>query len=144
MENEIDKVDNIKKEQERTIKSKAEFLEEYPKLIGIISATCQQVGISRQAYYKWIADDKEFKEAVEELSIQQRGDVEDRLIKAIAKGNIAAIIFYLKSKHPDYKPKMDVKATYDQKEMDELAAAMKVDLDKRGGNGEDNKEDKKE
>ena len=136
MGNETDKVDNIKEEQERTTKSKAEFLKEYPDLLGIITATCQKVGISRQAYYDWIADDKDFKEAVEKLSIQQRGDVEDRLVKAIAKDNIAAIIFYLKSKHPDYKPKMDVKATYNQEEMDDIAKAMRNDLDKRGGNGE--------
>ena len=134
MSEEIDKIDTIKNEQERTAEKKAEFLEEYPNFLGIISATCQKVGIkSRQSFYDWIKDDKKFEEAVEVLSIQQRGDVEDRLIKAIASDNITAIIFYLKSKHPDYKPKMDVKNTFDQKEMDDLAKTMRNDLDKRGG-----------
>ena len=34
---------------------------------------------------------------------------------------------------------MDVKATYNQEEMDDLAKAMKNDLDKRGGNEEEKK-----
>ena len=136
MENKVNKVNTIKEEQERTTKKKTKFLKEYPGLLGIITATCQKIGVDRGAYYKWIRKDKEFKEAVEKLSIQQRGDVEDRLIKAILKDNITAIIFYLKSKHPDYKPKMDVKATYNQEEMDDIAKAMRNDLDKRGGNGE--------
>jgi len=140
MGDENNKPDIIKEdEQERTTKKKVEFLSEYQRLLGIITATCQKVGINRSTYYDWIDQDEEFKKAVEKLSIQQRGDVEDRLVKAIAADNIAAIIFYLKSKHPEYKPKMDVKATYNQEEMDDLAKAMKNDLDKRGGNEEEKK-----
>ena len=109
MEEEVNKVNIIKTDQERTIEKKAEFLEEYPGLLGIITATCQKIGIDRGAYYKWMDRDEIFKQKIKKLGIQQRGDVEDRLVKAIASDNIAAIIFYLKSKHPDYKIKIDAK-----------------------------------
>ncbi len=136
MPEETNKTDIIKEEQARTIRKKVEFLKAYPDFLGIITATCQDIRINRSTYYDWIDADDEFKNAVEKLSIQQRGDVEDRLVKAIAKDNIIAIIFYLKSKHPEYKTRIDVKNTFNQKEMDDLANTMKNDLDKRGGKDE--------
>ena len=95
--------ENIKKEeQHRTTKKKQEFLENFDNLIGIISTTCKRIGIDRKTYYNWMKDDEDFVKKVEKVKEQQVSMVEDRLMRAILKDNITAIIFYLKNKHPEY------------------------------------------
>jgi len=102
----MDKIDentNINKEEQvRTTKKKQEFIENFEQLIGIISTTCQKIGIDRKTYYNWMKDDEEFVKKVERAKERQVNMVEDRLMRAILKDNITAIIFYLKNKHPDY------------------------------------------
>jgi len=95
--------ENIKKEeQHRTTKKKQKFLENFDNLIGIISTTCKRIGIDRKTYYNWMKDDEDFVKKVEKVKEQQVSMVEDRLMRAILKDNITAIIFYLKNKHPEY------------------------------------------
>jgi len=115
MEN--NKTDNNKSEtrdkalevrREKREKKKEEFIEVFKENLGIITISCNKVGISRDAYYDWYNDDEDFKAKIEGAKQIQRGDVEDRLFKAITDGNITAIIFYLKSKHPDYKNRVEL------------------------------------
>jgi len=57
----MDKNTNIiQEEQIRTTKKKKEFIENFEKLIGIISTTCQKIGIDRKTYYNWMKKDEDF------------------------------------------------------------------------------------
>ena len=100
--------------EERIIKDKEEFLESFRDCTGIVTIACQRKGIARATFYNWLNSDPEFRKKVEEIKKEQIGVVEDRLLKAILEDNISAIIFYLKSKHPEYKTKTEV--SFDDKE----------------------------
>lgn len=107
-EEETDKTDTIREEQERTTRKKADFLAALGENMGIITMACVRCGIHRSTYYDWLQRDRDFAESIKKILRLQVGEVEDRLLKAIARDRIAAIIFYLKNKHPDYKPKLEV------------------------------------
>ncbi len=77
---------------------KARLLEELGKTNGIVAYACKQAGVSRVTFYKYCNDDPEFKEQVENIVELQIDIAEAALIKKIGKGDIAAIIFYLKTK----------------------------------------------
>lgn len=100
--------------EERIKKDKEEFLESFRNCTGIITIACQRKGIARATFYNWLNSDAEFRKKIEEIKKEQIGAVEDRLLKAILADNVSAIIFYLKSKHPEYKPKADI--SFDDKE----------------------------
>lgn len=97
---------NSKKQQDRTLIKKAEFLVAYEKCLGKISAACDYAGIrSRRTFYNWCESDPDFKEALEEVMVQQQDYVEDRLLAKIADDNTKAIIWYLGKRHPRYMNK---------------------------------------
>ncbi len=91
----IDKLDNIKKKQ---------FVALYNQLFGHISNTCEATGISRQTYYNWLDDDTLFAQCIMESEMNLNDEVRDVLINKAASGDMTAVIFYLKNRHPDFKP----------------------------------------
>lgn len=68
------------------------------KCFGNISLTCDKLGVSRQTFYKWRAQDKEFDRAVEEINERTLDMVESKLIEGINEGNARLIMFYLNCK----------------------------------------------
>lgn len=68
------------------------------KSFGNISETCDKIGITRTTFYDWKKDDPEFKEAVENISEYLLDFAENSLYALIKKKNVAATIFYLKTK----------------------------------------------
>mgnify|MGYP003575088099 CR=1 FL=1 len=100
-------MDNIKKEILEALESKN----------GIVSEACKSIGLARSTFYKWCADDKDFKAAVDEIQDVALDYVESKLFEKIEgikvkKGETdngqdivydlppsdTAIIFYLKTK----------------------------------------------
>jgi hypothetical protein len=67
------------------------------KSLGIVTAACKVVGISRQTHYNWL-EDPEYKKAVGEIGDVALDFAESHLHKLIKDGNPAATIFYLKTK----------------------------------------------
>lgn len=118
----MNKVNTIK---ERIKQDKEEFLKLLSETIGVVSAACQRKGISRTTYYKWYDQDPEFRKKVERIKREQVGYVEDRLLKAIADDNIAAIIFYLKCKHPEFRPRQELTLSADRETIDRALDKLK-------------------
>jgi len=85
----MNKNEQLKKEQ---------LLKALEKSLGIVSTACQNVGISRTTYYKYYADDKDFKQSVDNISELAIDCAESKLFELIKSGNITATIFYLKTK----------------------------------------------
>ena len=81
--------------------SKAALLAALEQTLGIVTAACKLAGISRSTFYEWMKSDIDFALAVEEIENIALDFAESKLHGAIAKGNIAAIIFYLKTKGRD-------------------------------------------
>jgi hypothetical protein len=68
------------------------------KSLGIVTTACKVVGISRQTHYDWVANDSEYKDAVEAIAEMAIDFAESQLQKRMKDGSDTAIIFYLKTK----------------------------------------------
>lgn len=93
----ITAVDNFDTDKKR------EFIEVYEKTNGHISDTCRAVGISRQTYYNHLDTDKEFALKVADKEAHLNDEIRNVLIAKAAEGDMTAVIFYLKKRHPDFK-----------------------------------------
>jgi hypothetical protein len=76
---------------------KQTFIECLKANIGNITKACEQLQISRQTYYNWL-NDAEFRENINNIDEFILDRVEQALLTQIENGNIAGIIFYLKTK----------------------------------------------
>ncbi len=108
--NKADKADTKLKKSKKTVekrvaKNKEAFLKIFRDNIAIITTSCLKAKISRETFYDWCKSDKKFKKRVGDIRGEQASQVEDRLMKAVLCDNVKAIIFYLQSKHPEYKKK---------------------------------------
>lgn len=79
-----------------TIKKK--LLLALEKTLGVVTAACKKVKVSRQTYYEYYRNDPEFKAAVDELQDVALDFAETKLMQSISKGSDTATIFYLKTK----------------------------------------------
>lgn len=98
------RVEKSRKKQERPTsdqrikKQKKEALEYLRKTFGNVSLTCEKIGISRFAFYRWRDEDPEFNAAVEEINERTIDTVESQMLKGIQDGNARLIIFFLSTK----------------------------------------------
>jgi len=84
---------------------KKKLLEELVKH-PMISLACKNAGVSRTTYYRWRKEDVEFRQKAEDTldeSVEALNDlVASTFLNLIRNGNIAACIFWLKTRHPDF------------------------------------------
>ena len=77
---------------------KKELVEALIKHLGIVSSACEALGISRTTYYKYYNEDSEFRNEVDTIGEHTLDFVESKLFDLINNGNVAATIFYMKTK----------------------------------------------
>lgn len=89
-----------KKEREKfTTKAKKEaMLAALAKTLGIVKTACDLVGLDRHTHYKWMDKDAKYKAKVIAIDDIALDFAESKLHKSIEQGNIAGIIFYMKTK----------------------------------------------
>lgn len=78
--------------------TKKALLEALEKSLGVITSACKIVGVDRGTFYRYYNEDPEFKKAVKDIDNVSLDFVESKLFKQIESGNVAATIFYLKTK----------------------------------------------
>lgn len=78
--------------------TKKSLLEALEKSLGIVTTACKTVGVSRETYYRYLKEDDEFKQAVEDIEAVALDFAESQLHKQIMSGSVPATIFYLKTK----------------------------------------------
>jgi hypothetical protein len=74
------------------------FLKLLEKNWGLVSKTCSELNISRQAYYNWMDDDPNFKRMVDDTYELVLDKVEQKLFEKIDEKSEKSIHFYLKHK----------------------------------------------
>ena len=74
------------------------MIEALGKTLGIVTNACKQVGISRQTHYKWYREDLDYRKAVDDVENITLDFAESKLHEQIFEGNVASIIFFLKTK----------------------------------------------
>jgi len=77
---------------------KKELISALTKNLGIVSSACEALGISRTTYYKYYNEDSEFRSEVDNVGESTLDFVESKLFDLISNGNVAATIFYMKTK----------------------------------------------
>lgn len=77
---------------------KKELLEALERSLGIVTAACKDVGVSRQTFYNWYNEDIDFKTKVDDLNNFTLDFVENQLLRKIKEGSERSILFYMKYK----------------------------------------------
>jgi len=104
--------DSITKQNQAMAKSElVSQLEDMP----IVEVACRRAGVPRATYYRWLQKDPLFAEKCRsalEHSTQAVSDIaEAKLIGFIQEGNMTAISFWLRNRHPAYQTKVNVQGT---------------------------------
>lgn len=66
--------------------------------LGIVTRAAELVGIDRRTHYRWMREDDEYRQDVDDLQEVALDFAESKLHKLMDDGNAASIIFYLKTK----------------------------------------------
>lgn len=82
----------------KTLQTKRQLIDAMEQSLGVVTAACKMVGISRVTYYDYYNNDPEFKKAIDELQNVALDFAESQLHKQIREGSTSATIFYLKTK----------------------------------------------
>ena len=77
---------------------KKELVVALKKHLGIVSSACEAIGISRTTYYKYYNEDETFRNEVNTIGDHTLDFVESKLFELISNGNVAATIFFMKTK----------------------------------------------
>lgn len=97
------------KVESRQEKNKELLLEQLRKT-PIIEIVCNKIGIGRTTFYRMREQDPDFAKKADGALLEGTKFVSDaaesQLLNAIREGNLTAVIFWLKNKHPDYKQKL--------------------------------------
>lgn len=81
---------------------KDQAIELWRQTHGHITNICKAIGISRTTFYEWLQD-PEYAMKLVDAEQELNDDIRDVLISKAADGDMTAVIFYLKSRHPDFK-----------------------------------------
>jgi len=84
--------------QEKTKKNKELLLKALEKNLGIVTPSCKEVGVSRNAFYTYYKDDDIFRSAVDDINEITLDFAETQLLKNIKEGSERSILFYMKYK----------------------------------------------
>jgi len=82
---------------------KDKFVEAYKTTNGNITDSAQIAVIDRTTYYRWLEDDKSFAMQILDSEADLNDSIRQVLISKAAEGDMTAVIFYLKNRHPDFK-----------------------------------------
>ena len=75
---------------------------------------CEKVGVGKSTVYRWRDEDKKFAKAMQEALTEGEAMINDlsesQLITLIKEKNYPAISFWLRSRHPKFRQKVDITA----------------------------------
>ena len=68
------------------------------KTLGVVTSACKIVGIARSTHYNWYDNDRDYRDAVDDISNIALDFAESKLHEMIKDKDTTATIFYLKTK----------------------------------------------
>lgn len=98
---------------DKTEHTKKAMLQALEASIGVVTAACRSVGISRTTFYTWLKEDQDFADKVKDIENIALDFAESQLHQQIKSGNSTATIFYLKTKgkHRGYVERQEITQT---------------------------------
>jgi len=85
----MDKSRHIKKES---------VLKALEQSLGVVNMACKKADVPRSTFYKWMKEDDDFAQKVQDIDNIALDFVESQLHRQIADNSTTATIFYLKTK----------------------------------------------
>lgn len=82
---------------------KDKFIEAYKTTNGNITDSASIAGIERKTYYNWLESDESFAMQILDSESDLNDSIRQVLIEKAGSGDMTAVIFYLKNRHPDFK-----------------------------------------
>ena len=86
----------MKSDKSDTIKKK--MLVAMEKSLGVVTNACRDCKIARQTHYRWLQEDEEYSNAIQDIQNVAIDFAESKLHENIGKGKETSTIFYLKTK----------------------------------------------
>lgn len=92
--------DKIQTELDGFSLKKKLFIKAYLENLGSVTTTAMQVKIAKSTYYQWRKSDSKFADYIDNIDVDDflLGEAKKALLKNIQKGDVASVIFTLKSK----------------------------------------------
>jgi len=120
---------NNKKDTEM---NKKKLIEAMERSLGIVTAACNEAGVSRNTYYEYYKTDEEFRKAIDDINEIQGDFVENQLLKKIKEGSERSILFYMKykGKKRGYTDSLDITTGGDKINTIKLIKVNRDDLEK--------------
>ena len=98
------KSDSSDKNKMALVGQKAQAVEFWRETRGHISNLCRAAGIARDTYYRWLSEDPVFAQAIADAEAELNDDMREVLIHKAGDADLGAVTFYLKNRHPEFKP----------------------------------------
>lgn len=113
------------------------MIEALGKSLGIVTNACKQVGISRQTHYKWLREDFDYAKACKDIDNVTLDFAESKLHEQIFEGNVASIIFFLKTKGKQrgYVERQELDVKQNTPDLSGLSTQELIDMVENGENG---------
>lgn len=90
------------------------LLLEQLKKTPIVQIACDKVGVARASFYRWKKEDSTFAQTADEALLEgvllMNDMAESQLLSAVRDGDMTAIMFWLRSRHPGFTSRMEVSA----------------------------------
>lgn len=117
----ITKVDNLKPNKQAMIKA-------LEKSLGVVTNACKKAKISREAHYKWLATDEEYKRQVLDVKEISIDFVESKMFQAINNGETSLVKYYLSTqgKKRGYVERQEVVQTDTEGNL--IAPILKIEI----------------
>jgi transposase-like protein len=99
----VSQISGAVKERASSLK-KAKFIAALAEAELSYARACKKAGINRTLVYKWLKDDQEFKEKVDQRAEELIDEAEESLVKHWKKGSLRALQYFLdhKARHRGY------------------------------------------
>lgn len=109
---------------------KKAMLNALEKSMGVVATACKSVGLSRNSHYRWMHEDADYKREVDGLVDLALDFAESKLHEQILGNNIAAIIFFLKTKGKvrGYVERQEVRVEQDKPDLSGYSTDQLLDL----------------
>jgi hypothetical protein len=83
---------------DKTDINKKKMIEALEMSLGVVTSAVKAVGIHRSTHYEWYNEDPEYRKAVDDIVNVSLDFAETQLFQSMKDQNVAAVIFYLKTK----------------------------------------------
>lgn len=120
----------MKRKETRTDTQKNAMLQALQSSLGVVSTACKNVGISRQTHYEWMKEDIDYASSVKDLENVTLDFAESKLHELIYEGNVASVIFFLKTKGKarGYVERSEIDVTQSKPDLSGLTTAELLDM----------------